>query len=324
MQLPEPDLPAIPLVSILIPCYNGAICLAETLESALAQTYQNTEILLVDDGSTDSSLSIARSFEPRGVRVFTQLNSGAAAARNRALRLAQGDYIQFLDADDLLAPDKIALQLAALRAAPPLAIASGTWGRFTADPASTVWSTEAVYAARSGIAYLQIHYETGSMMQPGAWLAPRALLNLAGPWDETLSLNDDGEYFARVTLRASSIVPVPAARCHYRTGSAASLSRRCDTRALTSLHRSVELTSAHLLSADRSPRSHAAAALAWRASAFELYPDAPNLARAARRAARSLDHTDTPRGGPAWVAHLARLTGWTFARRLHLLRNRLL
>ena len=313
-----------PLVSILIPAYNSAPWLAATLQSAFAQTHPRTELIVIDDGSTDATLAIARSFAAQGVRVATQPNSGASAARNHALRLAQGEYIQFLDADDLLAPDKIALQLAALSAALPLAVASGTWGRFTTDPASTVWSTEAVYAARSGIAYLQIHYETGSMMQPGAWLAPRALLDLAGPWDEILSLNDDGEYFARVTLRASSIVPVPAARCHYRTGSAASLSRRRDTRALTSLHRSVELTTAHLLSADPSPRSHAAAALAWRATAFELYPDAPNLARAARRAARSLSNSDTPCGGPAWVAHLARLTGWLFARRLHLLRNRLL
>ena len=77
-----------------------------------------------------------------------------------------------------------------------------------------MFNPEAVYAARTGVEFLQLHYETGSMMQPGAWLAPRALLDRAGPWDETLSLNDDGEYFARVMLAASTFRFVPTARCY--------------------------------------------------------------------------------------------------------------
>ena len=310
-----------PLVSILIPSHNAAPWLGATLESALAQTHPRVEIIVVDDGSRDETLALARTFAACGVRVASQPNSGAASARNHALRLAGGDYIQFLDADDLLAPDKIALQLAALRCAPPLTLASGSWGRFTGDPVLTVWAdAEAVAQARTGVEFLQLHYETGSMMQPGAWLASRTLLDLAGPWDETLSLNDDGEYFARVMLRASGILFVPAARCHYRSGVATSLSRRRDPRALDSLNRSVALTLCHLFAADQSPRTRAAAALAWRATAFELYPDNPALARAARAAAATLGGPDTPRGGPPWVARAARLLGWTVARHLHLLR----
>ena len=70
-----------PLVSILIPCYNAAPWLAATLDSALAQTHPRTEIIVVDDGSSDHSLAIARTFEPHGVRVVTQPNAGASAAR---------------------------------------------------------------------------------------------------------------------------------------------------------------------------------------------------------------------------------------------------
>ena len=90
-----------PLVSILIPCYNSEKWLAETLESALAQTWQNKEIIVVDDGSSDGSLSIAQKFSSSKVAVISQKNRGASSARNLALGKAQGDFIQYLDADDL-------------------------------------------------------------------------------------------------------------------------------------------------------------------------------------------------------------------------------
>src|SRR6187399_1507760 len=104
-----------PMVSILIPAFNVERWLAETLRSALAQTWPLKEIIVVDDGSTDGTLAIARQFESSGVRVATQKNQGAATARNTAYSLSKGDYIQWLDADDLLAPDKIEKQIAAMQ-----------------------------------------------------------------------------------------------------------------------------------------------------------------------------------------------------------------
>src|SRR5262252_8996544 len=97
----------LPLVSILIPSFNAERWIRQTLESAVNQDYSHKEVILVDDGSTDRTLEIARTFESRVVRVIAQSNSGAPAARNRALAHAQGEYIQWLDADDLLAPSKI-------------------------------------------------------------------------------------------------------------------------------------------------------------------------------------------------------------------------
>src|SRR5262245_2008001 len=100
-----------PLVSILIPAYNAERWIAETLQSALGQTWGRKEIIVVDDGSSDGTLAAALRFESNEVRVVMQPNQGAAAARNKALSLSQGDYIQWLDADDLLAPDKISKQI---------------------------------------------------------------------------------------------------------------------------------------------------------------------------------------------------------------------
>src|ERR1700677_199622 len=104
-----------PLVSILIPAHNAQKCVAETIRSALAQTWSRKEIIVVDDGSTDHTLAVARRFESESVKIFASKNQGAAATRNYAFQFSQGEYIQYLDADDLLAPDKIERQLGALR-----------------------------------------------------------------------------------------------------------------------------------------------------------------------------------------------------------------
>jgi glycosyltransferase involved in cell wall biosynthesis len=102
-----------PLVSILIPAYNGEWWIADTIKSALNQIWPSKEIITVDDGSRDHTLSIARQFASRNFCVVTQENQSASRARNKALELCHGDYIQWLDADDLLSPDKVARQMAA-------------------------------------------------------------------------------------------------------------------------------------------------------------------------------------------------------------------
>src|SRR5258708_16672625 len=101
-----------PLRSILIPAHNTQEWISDTVKSAFAQTWARKEIIVVDDGSSDQALEIARSFASRDVCVITQNNQGAAAARNRAFSLCQGDFIQWLDADDLLSPNKISAQMA--------------------------------------------------------------------------------------------------------------------------------------------------------------------------------------------------------------------
>src|SRR5260221_10224903 len=120
-----------PVVSILIPAFNAQEWIADTIRSAIAQTWQLKEIIIIDDGSMDHTLSLAQRFESHCVRVFTQRNQGAAAARNRAFSLCRGDYVQWLDADDLLAPDKIAVQMElAQRFGNKRTLISSSWGRF--------------------------------------------------------------------------------------------------------------------------------------------------------------------------------------------------
>lgn len=309
-----------PLVSILVPAYNAAPWIADTLRSALAQTWTNTELIVIDDGSSDDTLARANAFvssrPDANIRVVSQPNRGASAARNHALLLARGEYIQFLDADDLLASDKIERQLARLILSGPRFLASGSWARFKNDPASAVFTPHPNSRDLTGVEFLQLNFEEIAMMHPAAWLAPRTLLDAVGPWDETLSLNDDGEYFARVALAAERIAFCADARSYYRSNLSSSLSRRQDPRSLASLYRSIELTLEHLLAADRSPRTLAAAAFAWKWTAFELYPAAPELSRHAEQRCKKLGGSPRPFPGSGRFLLLSRLLGWRLARRL--------
>ena len=108
-----------PLVSVVIPAYNAAATIERTLESVIAQTYANLEILVIDDGSTDASQEIATRFARADsrIRVLVQRNAGVAAARNHGLREANGAYVAPIDADDIWRPENIARQVAALESA---------------------------------------------------------------------------------------------------------------------------------------------------------------------------------------------------------------
>jgi glycosyltransferase involved in cell wall biosynthesis len=106
-------------VSLIIPTYNYARCLHEAIESALAQTHPRVEIIVVDDGSTDDTPTVLAKYHGR-ITGLRQTNRGLAAARNTGLRVAGGDYVAFLDADDVMASNKLAEQAAVLDSDPKI------------------------------------------------------------------------------------------------------------------------------------------------------------------------------------------------------------
>jgi glycosyltransferase involved in cell wall biosynthesis len=214
-----------PLVSILIPAYNAQAWISDTLRSAMAQTWQEKEIIVVDDGSADQTLAIAQTFESDQLRVFTQKNQGAAAARNKAFSLSKGEYIQWLDADDLIGPDKIASQMAALGDFPDKSIlVSGSWGQFLHRPSRTKFIPSALWCDLSPVEWLIRKMGQNVYMQTASWLVSRELTETAGPWDTRLLGDDDGEYFCRILLASHGVRFVPEAKVYYRAAGATSLS----------------------------------------------------------------------------------------------------
>jgi len=231
-------------VSVLIPCYNAGKYIGETLESVFQQTWPEIEVIVVDDDSQDESVTEVKLF-PR-VRLIRQEHAGAGAARNRAYAASTGGFIQFLDAEDVMAPDKIERQLVRLRDY-PRCVASAEWGRFYRAPAEARFQPEPAWCDLNPMDWLVLsRAEGGGMLFPALWLVPRAIADEAGLWDETLSLGDDGEYFTRVLLAAGRVLFCPGARCHYRSGIPGSLSGHRSPQAWTSQFRVIELCESYV------------------------------------------------------------------------------
>jgi glycosyltransferase involved in cell wall biosynthesis len=311
------------LVSILIPAFNVEHFLAETIRSALAQTWSQTELIIIDDGSKDGTLALAKSFESANVKVIAQENRGASAARNLAWRESQGEYIQYLDADDLLAPEKLEVQLRRLAEEDPGGVATCRWGRFVDSPASAWFVHEPFWMDLSPVDWLVSCWARVSMMHPGAYLVPRLLTDRAGPWDESLSLNDDGEYFARVVLASRRVLFCSDAISYYRSEIPNSLSGIKTPAAWHSAYRSLEKETRNLLQAENSLRTRQALANRFQEFIYAAYPDVPCLLRKAEHKVTALGGSSlTYIGGPRFSL-VVTLAGWRCAKRLQRLGMRM-
>jgi len=309
-----------PLVSILIPAFNAQEWIADTLRSAIAQTWEQKEIIVLDDGSTDRTLEIARQFESDRLRVFTQKNQGAAAARNAALSLSHGDYIQWLDADDLLAPDKIAKQMEALKEGrTERVLLSSAWAWFLYRPYQAEFIPTPLWCDLSPTEWLIRKMGQNLHMQTATWLVSRELTEAAGPWNTQLLGDDDGEYFCRVLLASSGVHFVPEAKVYYRTSGTTSLSYigRSD-RKMTAQWRSMQMHIGYLRSLEDSPRTRAACVSYLQNWLINFYPERPDFVEQAQQLAKDL-------GGQLEVPHLSwkyswirTVFGWEAAKRARL------
>lgn len=193
----------LPLTSIIIPCYNAEAWVGEAIESALGQTYRPFEVIVIDDGSTDESLEVIRSFGD-AIRWEAGPNRGASAARNRGVELARGELIQFLDADDVLHRDKLARQV-------PFAIEN--------KPAVTYCDYERCKRGESEL--VKIPYKDWRQPDPVVFIvrtscmttpAPlhwKAVLQEVGGFREDLRCSDDYELHMRLACRGFRFVRLP-------------------------------------------------------------------------------------------------------------------
>jgi glycosyltransferase involved in cell wall biosynthesis len=279
-----------PLVSILIPAYNAEAWIADTIQSALDQTWARKEIILVNDGSSDQTLSVARRFASKGVKVITQENQGAAATRNTTFSQCQGDYIQWLDADDLLSPNKIAHQMnAALKSGDTRTLISGPWGFFRYRPEKAVFSFSALWADLTPVEWLIRKMEQNLHMQTATWLTSRELTEAAGPWNTQLLGDDDGEYFCRVILASKGVRFMPDARVFYRITDTNRLSHiGFSQRKIDAQFRSMELHIGHLRSAEDSHRVRAACVQYLQNYLLIFYPEWTDIVKKSNNLAEEL------------------------------------
>jgi glycosyltransferase involved in cell wall biosynthesis len=309
-----------PLVSILIPAYNAAEWLAETIESAAAQTWPRKEIIVVNDGSTDDTLAIARRFRSAEISVVSQDNQGAAAARNTAFSLCQGDYIQWLDADDLLSQDKVTKQMQAReRWGTDLTLLSCGWGYFMYRPQRADFRPSPLWADLSPVEWLTRKLAHNTHMQTATWLVSRTLTQAAGPWDTRLLGDDDGEYFCRVLRASDGVRFVNEGRVFYRMSGAARLSYIGRSRRKVDAHfTSMRLHIDYLLALENSPLTRAACVNYLQTWLHHFYPERPDIVDEAERLATELGgRLDVPQ--LSWKYDwIRRLFGWDRAKRVQM------
>jgi len=304
----------IPLVSILIPAYNAQNYLEHTLRSAVGQTWPHKEIIIVDDGSSDQTAAIARQFESPTVLLVTQKNQGAAAARNKAFALSQGDYIQWLDADDLIAPDKISKQMEQLDNCPnPRTVLSSAWAKFIYRYNQAAFVPTSLWQDLTPAEWMIRQMEDNVYMQTATWLVSREVTQAAGPWDTRLLGDDDGEYFSRVLLASDGTRFVPESKVYYRSAGSGSLSYiGFSDRKLEAQWISMKLHIQYLHRLEVSERARAACVRYLQNWMVFFYPERMDIFRQAEDLARSL-------GGQLRIPRLSWKYSWidaTFGRKL--------
>ena len=313
-----------PLVSIIIPVYNSEKYLSETVQSALSQTWTNKEIIIVDDGSTDLSLSIAKSFESEVVKVYSQENKGASSARNNGLLAAKGEYIQFLDADDLISPEKIEKQVACLNGSVThLAISDTIYfndGEMISDDTySDSWYST---GSKDPVDFLTKLY-AGNEVMPGyggiitihSWLCPRLLIEKAGPWNEKLSVDDDGEFFCRVVLASDGIIFCREAFNYYRKfNHRLSLSAQNNRKSIESAILANDLKYDHLKSMTNDPIIDKIFARHYWWTGVPAYPRFKDLSKYCIQKAEQLGYNGEKYVGGPGGHRLTKYFGWKIAR----------
>lgn len=305
------------MVSILIPAFNAEKWIADTLRSALAQTWCSKEIIVVDDGSTDQTLAIAQEFEPAGVRIITQENQGAAAARNTAYVHSHGEYIQWLDADDLLAPDKIEQQLKLLK--DELCgdiLFSGAYGRFQYRHYRADFVPTGLWRDLSPVEWLLCKLSCNVFMQTGTWLVSRKLTEIAGPWNTDLLGDDDGEYFCRVIRACQGIRFTPDAKLYYRAPRIGTLSYVGRSRSKLDAHwKSMKLHIFHIRQMEDSERVRRACITYLQSCLLYFYPERADILREMGEIATELGgKLQTPE--LSWkYSWIRTLFGWNLAKR---------
>ena len=306
-------------VSILIPCWNAARTVAQTIRSALDQTWPNVEVVAVDDGSTDDTLCILRSFESERVIVFSRPNQGAGPAKNWALREATGDFIQYLDSDDMLSPDKIEDQIRVMtEPGRESEIAFCRWSHFSRDDASDAHFLHfpRYHDYEDPLEMLCAMWSDDWMIPNHGWMIRRGLAERIGEWDghvrDTRSFTDDFEYFTRALCAAKGAVRyAPNAKVYYRKGLSNSLSSRAPNRSIiegqwSGLCRRVQT----LLTRENSDRTRAAAASLYYRFIWAFDGKADDLVQDAWDRLKTLGHFPPPRLGGRAVQLTIRLLGF--------------
>ncbi len=200
------------LVSIIIPCYNAEKWIGECIDSALSQTYSPIEVIVVDDGSTDASLSIIEKYGNK-IRWASYANEGPSAARNRGMQISKGNYIQFIDADDYISPMKVKNQLEFLKLSGK-DIVYGDWCHQVYDDDNTIKSSS--YMTNQSADDMTYYVISNNTIHSGSCLYKREVIERISGFDESLRIAEDYDFFVRLAFSGAKFSYMEGCNYFYR------------------------------------------------------------------------------------------------------------
>jgi glycosyltransferase involved in cell wall biosynthesis len=211
-----------PTISIIIPAYNAATTILETIASVQQQTFSDFELIVINDGSTDRTLELLQNIKDERLRIFSYENGGLSTARNRGISHANGEFIAFLDADDLWTTDKLELQLAALQQHPEAGVAySWTYFMDEKEGSRSFHPCEPVFFEGNVYAKLLV----GDFIYNGSnTLIRRQAIDAVGEFDPEINPCADWDYWVRLAAQWNFVV-VPKHQVFYRRFSGAMSSK---------------------------------------------------------------------------------------------------
>ncbi len=313
-------------VSVVIPAYNAENFIGETLESVINQTWTNIEAFVIDDGSSDNTVAEANKYSSDRLKVITQNNSGACVARNKGLKLASGQYIQFLDADDVISHDKIEQQMNRLQGSSDYLAVSPTVHFMDGEDYMSKEPREEsfwIYDNDDPVEFLvRLYGGDGErwMVQTSAWLTPKTICDTIGPWNEKLLLDQDGEYFARAVLASKGIRTTGGVNYYRRFFTADNISAKANKREnLESALLALELKSSYISKNTNSDRFKQALSTLYLEIAINAFPKFKDLTLLCEQKINETGKKpDLPIMGGSLIEVTKRIFGWKTAKLLRL------
>lgn len=311
-------------VSVIIPAYNARQYLSATLSSLSQQSMSDFEVIVVDDGSTDGTSMVAQQFPDDRIRVFVRENCGQSAASNFGCSVAQGSYIKFLDADDLLNPQHLENQLHSL-AMHPHHVSCCAWGYFREKATAFSIRSEVANADYDEPLRWIVDSLTSDegMMGAWRWLIPRSVWDASGGWNEQLSLNNDFDLSIRILLASKGVRFASEAVYYYRKGVFGTLSGSASRRSLESAYLTTLLGTRSLLQCEDSLRIRRLCADRFQQWLYRFFPEHADLVRDAEEQIRQLGGSQLKMHGGLVLQQLLPLLGWRNVRRLQVMAERL-
>lgn len=301
-----------PLVSIIIAAYNAEEFVLSTIESILNQSFKDLEIIIVNDGSTDNTLEILNNISDERITILSQQNFGQDAAFNFGYRKSKGAYIKFMDADDLISPMMVEIQMQILSGAKDY-IAYGEWARFYDNkPEEANFEKLDYWKDMQPIDFL-VAREEGIMLQCGIMLIPRAIIELSGLWDERLILLNDTEFYTRVILKSKGIKFSEGARLFYRSGRASSISSGKALKFYESTYLSINLMGELLLKHEDSIRTRSLISNYFLIQYFQFYPKFSGLGKKHEQKIKQYGYASIKADGGLLFKSIRNIAGWKMA-----------